>query len=228
MSSLFDSFLFHLVDCSLRSLCEARVSWRLMSTTTSAAKCDEVTLFQMAIDAISNDKFLAFIEQYTNALIAPTSARFLPWCSKAVADYGDDDAGASLLQGDGSCFQAFSVKHHNAFSAYRAMFESRLVSILKTLDADLTPEHFFDICCSVMSRSMCISKETSDVSSSSQHDDDVSAERLCEVMLDMVNAVSSFQSFAGMLAARQSELLAELDEPAVSDNESTSNDSDQV
>jgi hypothetical protein len=182
---------------------------------------DEAVLFESVIDAISNDRFLMFIEQFTHALISPLSTRYLRWCREV-----DDENTAEQPQ-QGSSIDHFSPQHFEAFQTYQALFESRIVSVLKKVSrpdgaGTVSPELFFAMCEKIISEkpesatsrliasemaNLCV-RDGSRIPSSEQGHVVITLVDLCETLLDMVHSVSSFDTFAAMLAERQQKLVS--------------------
>ncbi|CUG91757.1 Hypothetical protein, putative [Bodo saltans] len=191
---------------------------------------NEESLFESIIEGISNDRFLTFIEQYTHALISPLSAKHLRWCS----DFTDDDSAGvvplssspqdSPSSSPTSIFQ-FSQQHFAVFQMYQLMFESRISSVLKkATDGAISPERFFEICARILAEKPA-NILAAGVESVSLHINLESAGRpilvsdLCETLLDMVESVSSFQTFAALMAERQRKLLIDDKDAVASDDD---------
>jgi hypothetical protein len=179
----------------------------------------EESLFESIIDGVSNDRFLMFIEQYTHALISPLSAKHLRWCVEPSDDELNGVASSSMsLEGPASSptslFQ-FTQKHFEVFQTYQLMFEARISSVLKkTTDGAISSERFFEICARILSEKSA-SRITAELDDVNLNDTPGSADKpilvadLCEALLDMVDAVSSFQTFATLMADRQRKLIVD-------------------
>lgn len=170
-----------------------------------ATSSAEHELFTAVIDAISNDRFLRFMEQFTHSLIAPTSPRFLQWCSEARSVALEEINHASTSLSSESSIQSFTVQHYRAFETYQLMFESRINSILRNIDAALTSERFFLLCEQIVGGYRVA--ERREHAQHAHAGECVSVEELCHTLLDMVEFVTSFQCFSSMLATRQLALL---------------------
>lgn len=209
-------------------------------------------LFEQILDGISNDRFLAFVEQYTHALISPLSPKFLPWCAEALSvdgarsavpfagpssTDGKAEAVTTLVPGNNALhvpFGAFSVAHYREFQTYASLFESRILSVLRRHPSRLSPEDFYRLCAAhaqLGSLALDDSRGTTSVGGGTgpreehggnaettlngaaasgdprtapqTNSDGVTADEMCATILDMVVTVSSFESFAEMLAERQ-------------------------
>lgn len=213
---------------------------------THLPKEAQVHLLEQVIEAISGDKFLTFIERYTHSLISPLSAKFLPWCDEALTNLHETDdneeGGRSSLT---SSISGYSFKHHEAFQSYQLMFESRIQSVLrrtKVEGAAVSAEVFFELCAAVVERKsdreaheahqlleLEIEKRSGAAalrdlekhlaSGAHQAHQSCTVEDLCEALMEIVIAVSTFEQFAEMMKQRQLELLQENDDGDESDDD---------
>lgn len=166
-------------------------------------------VFVAAIDGISNDRFMAFLDRFTmnqianpNALEAddgtPASRQRLHWVSTSEGGKREED---------------FSPAHFQAFSGYQTIFESRLKSVLKS-HGGLSAEAFFDLCAELLDTPEVEGEAPSAPGDAKRdgaeaHEDPaVSTRELCQALLEMVDTVSDFSNFAAMMSVKERAMYA--------------------
>lgn len=182
---------------------------------------DQRQLLESAIQAISGDTFLVFIDKFIHSYVSPLSTKYLAWLATAPPtreEFNDaDDSLSSLFLSSTDLVTSWTVQHHAAYEMYNRVFESRLQSALKQLRVNgkpVTPEDVYTVCETHLRSSPA---EKSDKAVKSEGP---TARDLCEAFLSMLEAASSFEDFATLLGQRQFEefeLLLHQDDDSDSD-----------
>ncbi len=169
----------------------------------------DLAIFEGVVDAISNDKFISFMETYLAQLASPASPKYLCWTSvaedladdPAVAGHGDSSTASSERHGP---LREFSSKHFDAFTTYKLFFESKLKASLRLFGSEWTDAKFFGLCEAAMAdgdAARGVQGSTRDPSAQATVRD------LCAALLDMLEAASDFQKFCTMMCDLQDSLL---------------------
>ena len=188
---------------------------------TDAADEHQRLLFETVIEAISNDKFVDFMERYASQICSPSSPKFLNWLQDQddeEYDLPESSAGTAASSGcpierggnitasshnrhRHSGLLEYSQKHFDAFQTYKLFFESKLRACLKKFGSEWTDEKFFGLCEQVLLSSSGDENTSSDKTATSFE--------LCTALLGMLDAASEFGSFCEMMARVQAGLVSD-------------------